>query len=141
MITIPFIKETVENYFNLTPGSVDLKKIDSDIVLARQICHYFAKNKTIKTLKQIGIEIGSQHHATVLHSIGEVECHVGSNDLIGNYINEINILLTNTKTKINLFVDNPENNAKKAQIMCLLKDIYGENSLQEKLIQSIFCCD
>lgn len=141
MITIQYIKDTVEKYFDLPPGSVDLKTSEDDIVLARQICQWIAKRKIGCSNKKIGKEIGNVGHNTVGHSIIKINGHYRSKDYIDNYIEEISILLSDTKTKINKISDNTEIISKKAQIMCLLTDIYGDNSLQKKLVESIFCCD
>jgi DNA repair ATPase RecN len=72
MITIPQIQFIVEEYFNLKPGSIQIKTRKSEIIQARQIAMYFSKKLTKSSLTSIGTQIGQKDHATVLHAIKTV---------------------------------------------------------------------
>ncbi|MFA5431994.1 MAG: helix-turn-helix domain-containing protein [Candidatus Paceibacterota bacterium] len=66
------ICRTVENYFDLLPGSLHLKTRKREVVQARQIAMYFAKQMTKSSLASIGSQIGYKDHATVLFAIRTV---------------------------------------------------------------------
>jgi len=67
-ITIEFIQHLVGEYFKVSVD--DLKSISRkrEIVQARQVSMFFAKNHTSNTLKTIGQSFGGRDHSTVLHS-------------------------------------------------------------------------
>jgi chromosomal replication initiator protein len=72
-ISIEKIKRTVCDYFGLSLDAIYSKVRKREIVQARQIAMYFARNMTKHSLVQIGSEIGGKDHATVLHSCKTVE--------------------------------------------------------------------
>lgn len=72
-INVPYIKKKVSNYFNLTEESLVAKTRRREIVQARQIAMYFAREITKASLSSIGLQLGNKNHATVLHSCQTVE--------------------------------------------------------------------
>ena len=132
MVTIPFIKETVVNYFNIPNGSIDLKTRSGEIKESRQIAHYLARKLTTHSLKEIGYQIGQLDHATVLHSYKTVQNFVNIEKDFRLNVCEIERILLAPETQI-------EQN--KLKIIQLTKEIYGEDCEQLTLIRSIFCCD
>lgn len=67
-ISIEYIQKVVCNYFQLPVEVLSSKTRKREIVQARQIAMYFAKNMTKASLASIGATIGGKDHATVLHA-------------------------------------------------------------------------
>ena len=60
-----------------------------EIVQARQLYYFFAKNRTNYTLAQIKA-ITNQHHATVMHGVNTINDLKQNNSMIRNFVNNIN---------------------------------------------------
>jgi chromosomal replication initiator protein len=67
-ISIDYIQKVVCNYFSMSVDVLSSKTRKREIVQARQIAMYFAKNMTKCSLAVIGNAIGNKDHATVLHA-------------------------------------------------------------------------
>ncbi len=67
-ITIDTIIDTVCSHFGLEPSAIHTKSRKRDVVQARQIAMYLAKNNTDYSASKIGTLIGGKDHATVLHA-------------------------------------------------------------------------
>jgi len=67
-ISIEYIQRVVCNYFNLSEEEIKHNTRKREIVQARQISMFFAKNLTKHSLATIGTQIGGKDHATVLHA-------------------------------------------------------------------------
>jgi len=67
-ISIDYIQKVVCNYFNMPVESISSQTRKREIVQARQIAMFFAKNMTKSSLAAIGSLIGGKDHATVLHA-------------------------------------------------------------------------
>lgn len=65
---ISIIQDEIEKYFNLPSGSIQRKTRKREIVMARQLAHWFALDRKIGSLTYIGLNLGGVDHATVLHS-------------------------------------------------------------------------
>ncbi len=72
-INVPYIKKTVGSYFKLSEENLVSKTRKREIVQARQIAMYFAREMTKTSLASIGAQIGNKDHATVLHACRTVE--------------------------------------------------------------------
>ena len=89
MLTIEYIREVVCGHFGIHQKALDMKTRRREIVLPRQVAHYFARKYTNPflhrwangykeinvhgvSLQDIGRKIGNKDHATVLHSIKTV---------------------------------------------------------------------
>ena len=66
--SISLIEEVVCNYFEMPVESLESKTRKREIVQARQIAMFFAKELTKQSLAAIGSQIGKKDHATVLHA-------------------------------------------------------------------------
>ncbi|MFA5297856.1 MAG: helix-turn-helix domain-containing protein [Lutibacter sp.] len=88
-ITIPFIIKTIENYFNLPEGSIQIKTRKREVVQARQIAMFFSKNLTKSSLASIGSQIGHKDHATVLHACKTVNNLIDTDKQFSNDCDEI----------------------------------------------------
>jgi chromosomal replication initiator protein len=71
-ISIDTIQKIVSEYFGLTIDSLKAKTRKKEIVTARQIAMYFAKEHTGFSLKSIGYHFGGRDHSTVIHAIHTV---------------------------------------------------------------------
>lgn len=72
-ITIDQIQRTVCEYFNIPEDLVRAKTRKQEIVNARQIAMYLAKELTNSSLKTIGMHFGGRDHSTVIHAYQCVE--------------------------------------------------------------------
>ena len=63
------LEEAVCGFTGFTPEQIrEEKRQQREIVEARQLCHFIAKNNSWGTLALIGRRFGDKDHATVLHS-------------------------------------------------------------------------
>lgn len=67
-LTIDDIKQEVAAYYNQDVALLSAKTRKHEVVLARQMCMYLAKQLTQMSLKSIGMHFGGRDHTTVLHS-------------------------------------------------------------------------
>ncbi len=72
-ITLEFIKNLVADHFDLPVEKLGGKTRKRQIVIARQLSMYLAKNLTDKSLKNIGEMFGGRDHSTVIYSIKTVQ--------------------------------------------------------------------
>jgi chromosomal replication initiator protein len=75
-ISIEFIQKLVCDYFSIPVDLVKSKTRKREIVQARQISMFYAKDLTKASLKTIGMHFGGRDHSTVIHACQTV------NDLI-----------------------------------------------------------
>ncbi|MGQ9818388.1 MAG: chromosomal replication initiator protein DnaA [Candidatus Kapaibacteriales bacterium] len=81
-ITIEFIIDQVEKYYNLPKGSLVSKSRKKEISTPRHLAIYLAKELTNNTLKVIGKKFGNRDHTTILHAINVTEKNLLLNDAI-----------------------------------------------------------
>lgn len=67
-ISIEYIQKLVCDYFGISIEMVKSKTRKREIVQARQISMYFAKDLTKSSLKTIGMHFGGRDHSTVIHA-------------------------------------------------------------------------
>ncbi len=72
-ITIEEIQRVVCDYFNIPEDLIRGKTRKQEIVNARQIAMYLAKDLTNSSLKTIGLHFGGRDHSTVIHAYQSVE--------------------------------------------------------------------
>jgi chromosomal replication initiator protein len=72
-ISIEQIQNYVCDYFGIETNKVREKTRKQEIVEARQIAMYLAKQFTDSSLKTIGLHFGGRDHSTVIHAISTVE--------------------------------------------------------------------
>lgn len=71
-LTIDDIKKEVSAYYNIDQALLSAKTRKHEVVLARQMCMYLAKQLTQTSLKSIGMHFGGRDHTTVLHSCQQI---------------------------------------------------------------------
>jgi chromosomal replication initiator protein len=72
-ITVDFIKQIVAEHFSLPIDKLAAETRKRQIVIARQLSMYLAKNMTNTSLKAIGEKFGGRDHSTVIHSCKAVQ--------------------------------------------------------------------
>ncbi|MDZ7689650.1 MAG: helix-turn-helix domain-containing protein [Balneolaceae bacterium] len=72
-VSIEAIQNYVCEYFGIDTNKVREKTRKQEIVEARQIAMYLAKQFTDSSLKTIGLHFGGRDHSTVIHAIQTVE--------------------------------------------------------------------
>jgi chromosomal replication initiator protein len=72
-ITVDFIQKLVADYFKVPVDTLQAQTRKRQIVIARQLSMYLAKNMTSKSLKGIGEFFGGRDHSTVIHSCRAVQ--------------------------------------------------------------------
>jgi chromosomal replication initiator protein len=72
-LTIETIQRTVCEYFSIPEDLIRAKTRKQEIVNARQVAMYLAKELTNCSLKTIGLHFGGRDHSTVIHAYQSVE--------------------------------------------------------------------
>lgn len=71
-VGIDYIQKTVSEYFKIPVDQLKDKTRKKEIVMARQIAMFFAKEYTNHSLKSIGEHFGGRDHSTVIHAVQAV---------------------------------------------------------------------
>ena len=72
-ITVEEIQRQVAEFFDMPPDLLRAKTRKQEIVNARQVAMYLAKEMTNCSLKTIGLHFGGRDHSTVIHAYQSVE--------------------------------------------------------------------
>ncbi len=72
-ITVEFIQQLVAEHFSMPVDRLQGKTRKRQVVIARQLSMYLAKNLTDKSLKAIGETFGGRDHSTVIYSCKTVQ--------------------------------------------------------------------
>jgi chromosomal replication initiator protein len=72
-ITIEQIQRTVCEFLDIPEDLLRAKTRKQEVVLARQVAMYLAKDLTNASLKTIGLHFGGRDHSTVIHAYQAVE--------------------------------------------------------------------
>jgi len=72
-IIIEEIQRVVCEYFNIPEDLIRAKTRKQEVVNARQVAMYLAKELTNSSLKTIGLHFGGRDHSTVIHAYQSVE--------------------------------------------------------------------
>lgn len=88
-ITIEGIQRTVCEFFDIPEDLVRAKTRKQEVVNARQIAMYLAKELTNSSLKTIGLHFGGRDHSTVIHSYQTVEDQMRRDEKFRNTMTQI----------------------------------------------------
>ncbi|MDX2305998.1 MAG: chromosomal replication initiator protein DnaA [Microscillaceae bacterium] len=88
-LSIDEVQKCVSDYFGLTVEDLKAKTRKKEIVTARQIAMYFAKEYTGFSLKSIGYHFGGRDHSTVIHAIQTVNEYMMEKRELKLYIEDI----------------------------------------------------
>lgn len=72
-ITVEEIQRQVAEFYDIPPDLLRAKTRKQEIVSARQVAMYLAKEMTNCSLKTIGLHFGGRDHSTVIHAYQSVE--------------------------------------------------------------------
>ena len=93
VISIDDIQEQVGKFYGVTVKEIKATKRTQDIVLARQVAMYLAREMTDNSLPKIGKSFGGRDHSTVLHAYNKIKNMLAQDD-------KLRIELETIKTKI-----------------------------------------
>ncbi len=88
-ISIDTIQDHVCDYFGIEANKVREKTRKQEIVEARQIAMYLAKQMTKSSLKTIGLHFGGRDHSTVIHAITTIEERLETSPKHKQIVNDI----------------------------------------------------
>ncbi|GMU94568.1 chromosomal replication initiator protein DnaA [Ignavibacterium album] len=89
------ITKIVCEFLNVPENKVRDKTRKKEIVIARQLAMYFAKEYTKSSLKTIGLHFGGRDHSTVIHACNSIEVDMKDDPQLAELVNKL-------KTKIEL---------------------------------------
>ncbi len=88
-LTIEQIQKTVCEYFDIPVDLLRAKTRKQEVVMARQIAMYIAKDMTSSSLKTIGMHFGGRDHSTVIHACQAVEEFLKTNNIHKQHMDQI----------------------------------------------------
>jgi chromosomal replication initiator protein len=88
-ISIEYIQKLVSDYYSLSVELLKSKTRKREIVQARQISMFFAKQLTKAPLKKIGMHFGGRDHSTVIHACQTVNDLIDTDKKFRNDVEEI----------------------------------------------------
>lgn len=88
-VGIDYIQKTVSEYFKVEVESLKDKIRKKEIVIARQVAMYFAKEYTNHSLKAIGYHFGGRDHSTVIHAVQSVNDMMDTNASFKTSVEEL----------------------------------------------------
>jgi chromosomal replication initiator protein len=88
-LTIETITRVVCEHLGVAENKIRDKTRKKEIVLARQIAMYLAKNLTLSSLKTIGLHFGGRDHSTVIHACNTIEEYKVTEVSFGKIIDDI----------------------------------------------------
>ena len=88
-VSIDYIQKVVCDYFDLPIELLKSKTRKREVVQARQIAMFFAKQMTKSSLANIGAHCGGKDHATVLHACKTVNNLMDTDKRFKSYITDL----------------------------------------------------
>ncbi|MDU0371038.1 chromosomal replication initiator protein DnaA [Hymenobacter endophyticus] len=88
-VNLDFIQKTCAEYFGVSLDLLKAKTRKKEVVTARQVAMYFAKEHTTHSLKSIGHHFGGRDHSTVIHSVQTVSDLIDSDKSFRSTIVEL----------------------------------------------------
>ena len=88
-VSVENIKLLVAKHFDVPVEKLQAKTRMRDVVIARQLSMYLAKNYTNSSLKTIGDSFGGRDHSTVIHSLKTVQDMIDTDMLFKDKVNAL----------------------------------------------------
>ena len=88
-ISVENIKKLVAEHFELPIEKLQGKTRKRQVVIARQLSMYLAKNFTNSSLKTIGLNFGGKDHSTVIYSIKAVQDLIDTDTIFRDTVNQL----------------------------------------------------
>ncbi len=92
-ITIQDIQQTVSNFYDIPQDLLRAKTRKQEIVMARQVAMYLAKELTNATYQSIGQNFGGRDHTTVLYAYQQIADLINTNEQAKNTVNQLRLRL------------------------------------------------
>ena len=93
------IIRVVGDYFSLTPSDLKGKRKTGNIVFARQLAMYVAREMTDYSTTEIGQDFGGKDHTTVMHSINIIKGKLITDPTLESTIDSIKLLIKDYSAK------------------------------------------
>jgi chromosomal replication initiator protein len=88
-ITIDQIQRVVCDFFDLPEDLLRAKTRKQEVVVARQVAMYLAKELTNSSLKTIGLHFGGRDHSTVIHAYQSVCNHMSGDSMFKQNVEQL----------------------------------------------------
>lgn len=88
-ITIDQIQRVVCEFFDLPEDLLRAKTRKQEVVVARQVAMYLAKELTNSSLKTIGLHFGGRDHSTVIHAYQSVSNHMAGDTMFKQNVDQL----------------------------------------------------
>jgi chromosomal replication initiator protein len=88
-LTIETITKVVCEHLGVAENKIRDKTRKKEIVLARQIAMFLAKELTLSSLKTIGLHFGGRDHSTVIHACNSIEENKNKDISFQNIVDDI----------------------------------------------------
>lgn len=88
-VTIDQIQRAVCAYYDIDEAQIRGKTRQKEVVLARQISMYLAKELTNYSLKTIGLHFGGRDHSTVIHAYQTIEDGLKSDEALKRAVDDL----------------------------------------------------
>ena len=88
-VNIDYIQKIVASFFSITLEMMKGKSRKRELVVARQVAMFFAKEYTNHSLKSIGQHFGGRDHSTVIHAVQSVNDLMETDSKFKNSVNEL----------------------------------------------------
>ncbi|MCB9747095.1 MAG: chromosomal replication initiator protein DnaA [Candidatus Omnitrophica bacterium] len=88
-ISIEMIQKAVANFYQMPLSDLRAKRRNKNIVLARQVAMYLARQMSNMSYPEIGHAFGGKDHTTVLHSCKKIEQEILTNRELKNTLDQI----------------------------------------------------
>jgi chromosomal replication initiator protein len=96
-VTIDQIQTRVCTYFDIPADLLRAKTRKQEVVNARQVAMFLAKEMTNSSLKTIGLHFGGRDHSTVIHACQTVEDRISTDSHFKQHIDQIRRQIEMTK--------------------------------------------
>ena len=88
-VNIDYLQKFVCDYYNISLDLMKSKTRKREVVVARQVAMYFAKEYTDLSLKSIGYHFGKRDHSTVIHALSTVSDMMDTDQRFFNTIEDM----------------------------------------------------
>ncbi len=88
-VNMDYIQKFVQNYFDISIELMKAKTRKREVVVARQVSMYLAKEYTNMSLKSIGAHFGGRDHSTVIHAITTVNDMMDTDQQFNNTMQDV----------------------------------------------------
>lgn len=88
-VTIEQIQRTVSEFFDIPADLLRAKTRKQEVVNARQVAMFLAKELTNSSLKTVGLHFGGRDHSTVIHACQAVEDHVKTDIVFKHNVDQL----------------------------------------------------